>query len=453
MNQGGGQAGGRAQGHGAGAAGGGQQQQPPQMPQDLHGLINLVQELQLQLNQQQQPQGDRRKLPVIQLMKPQDWRTWRDHFESFSRQWDAARKADELKTAFTGDAHAMLEDILRGINTGAVDDAVILVHLNTLQERFLPQAAGPLARSTFTEAKQMASEDKQQWHGRCRQLFGHAYLNEVIDNNIMAIERFVDGLANPHTQTHVAERVLQTYHQALQFAQTGAAVALKYHGKKRGGNGNKVHMLSAIGRNRTGRSGEKECWHCKQPGHVQDECEEFMKQKDYIPDYNWIDELTADLCQVDRKRLYNKLQALSGTSNQYALLDLYGPGHTVTVAGAIAYVTQCAPVEVTLAPYPNCTMEVPVFLNGPTQFADPYTYVLHEYGTKVVCNDIMTISWKINGVWMCALPIVHQCMSPHLPECDPSAQRQLHPAGALQGDRPRHLHAGPVRAESSIPIL
>ena len=128
--------------------------------------------------------------------------------------------------------------------------------------------------------------------------------------------------------------------------------------------------------------------------------------------YNRIEELTADLCQVDRKRLYNKLQALSGASNQYALLDLYGPGHTVTVAGAVAYVTQCTPVEVTLAPYPNCTMEVPVLLNGSTRFADPYTWVLHEYGTEVVCNDIMPISWKINGVWMCASPTVHQCMSP-----------------------------------------
>ena len=89
-----------------------------------------------------------------------------------------------------------------------------------------------------------------------------------------------------------------------------------------------------------------------------------------------------------------------------------GEAMNTLFAGAVVYVTQCAPIEVTLAPYPNSTMEVPVLLNGSTRFADPYTWVLHEYGTEVVCNDIMPVSWKINGVWMCASPTVHQCMSP-----------------------------------------
>ena len=130
-----------------------------------------------------------------------------------------------------GDAHAVVEDILRGIDPRGMDDAVILAHLNTLQDRFLPQAARPLVRTTFAKAKQMVSEDEQQWHGWCRQIFSHANPNEVFDNNIMAIKHFMNGLADPYTQTHVAERVPQIYHQSSQFTQTGAAVTLKYHSK------------------------------------------------------------------------------------------------------------------------------------------------------------------------------------------------------------------------------
>lgn len=41
-------------------------------------------------------------------------------------------------------------------------------------------------------------------------------------------------------------------------------------------------MLGAIRQSGASKSGKKECWHCKQLGHVRDECNEFMKQKDYI---------------------------------------------------------------------------------------------------------------------------------------------------------------------------
>lgn len=129
--------------------------------------------------------------------------------------------------------------------------------------------------------------------------------------------------------------------------------------------------------------------------------------------YDRFETVQADLCSLDRRVLYNKLQAIAGTHNPYALLDLYGPGHTVYVAGAAAYVARCAPVEAIRADFDNCTEEVPVFVNGIRQFADPYTWVLKPFPTVIPCSDVMPVRWKISGLWYCATPQARPCPSPH----------------------------------------
>ena len=40
-------------------------------------------------------------------------------------------------------------------------------------------------------------------------------------------------------------------------------------------------------------------------------------------------QVQAELCQLERRTLFHKLQAIAGSDNVYALLDLYGPGHQV----------------------------------------------------------------------------------------------------------------------------
>lgn len=120
----------------------------------------------------------------------------------------------------------------------------------------------------------------------------------------------------------------------------------------------------------------------------------------------------ADLCRVERMALFGKLQALAGADNPYALLDLFGPGYTVTVAGAAAYVTQCARVEAVRADYPNCTREVPVRINGTLAFADPLTWTLSRHPTVIVCSDAAPARWKLDGIWYCAYPNTVECKPP-----------------------------------------
>ena len=118
------------------------------------------------------------------------------------------------------------------------------------------------------------------------------------------------------------------------------------------------------------------------------------------------------ICAVDLKTIHNKIQAIAGAMNPYAMMDLYGPGHAVYVAGSAAYVTKCAPLEATRADFPNCTKEVPVLVNGTRYFADPYLWTLKSFPTILPCSDIMPVRWRINGRWVCATPKARTCGAP-----------------------------------------
>jgi len=120
--------------------------------------------------------------------------------------------------------------------------------------------------------------------------------------------------------------------------------------------------------------------------------------------------IQKDLCDLDRRVLYNKLQSISGARNMYAMLDVYGPGYALYMAGAAAYLTRCEPVEATRADFGNCTEEIPVLVNETVRFADPFTYILKDHPTVVPCSMVMPVRWLISGTWYCA--------SPHAAVCD-----------------------------------
>ena len=115
-------------------------------------------------------------------------------------------------------------------------------------------------------------------------------------------------------------------------------------------------------------------------------------------------EVIQDICDVERKVLHSKLQALATQDNPYALMDIYGPGHTVYVAGALAYVVKCKAVEVQRVEYKNCTEEIPVTYRNRTVFANPFTMVLHKFANEIACSMVYKAGWKLGGVWWCNSP-------------------------------------------------
>jgi hypothetical protein len=64
------------------------------------------------------------------------------------------------------------------------------------------------------------------------------------------------------------------------------------------------------------------------------------------------------ICQVERKSLFNKLQALA-SGNKYALHNIYGPGFQIYLSGSVAYLAQCLPLEARVYDLVNCSQEIP----------------------------------------------------------------------------------------------
>lgn len=116
--------------------------------------------------------------------------------------------------------------------------------------------------------------------------------------------------------------------------------------------------------------------------------------------YDRFELIQGELCKTDRKANFNKLQAIAD-GNPYALGDVYKHGHSVHVAGAVAYVLKCEPMNATVIGHPNCTEEVPVKVNGEIKFADPLSWILQDIATIIPCSDLMPVRFKVNTQWWC----------------------------------------------------
>ncbi len=118
------------------------------------------------------------------------------------------------------------------------------------------------------------------------------------------------------------------------------------------------------------------------------------------------------ICALERKGLYTKLQVAAEGNNRYAFLDVFGIGHSLMSRGASVYVSRCYPKNVTLAQTTNCTNEIPVMINNQTWYADPLTFVLQEFGTVEPCSEVTPVRWSIQGTWYCSTPEVKVCAAP-----------------------------------------
>ena len=150
----------------------------------------------------------------------------------------------------------------------------------------------------------------------------------------------------------------------------------------------------------------------------------FLHLSSRLQTHAQFEDVAKGVCEGQRGGMYNKIQALSGANNKYALLDIYGPGHRVVVSGAAAYVLRCAPVDVERREYHNCTKDVPVFHDGKPMFMDPLTYTLHDYTSDIPCDRLFPARWKLGSKWYCSFPELSPCDAPD----------QLEPSFRLNSD-------------------
>jgi hypothetical protein len=133
-----------------------------------------------------------------------------------------------------------------------------------------------------------------------------------------------------------------------------------------------------------------------------------------LRNFQRFEEFQEAVCQVERKSLFNKLQALA-SGNKYALHDIYGPGFQIYLSGSVAYVAQCLPVEARIYNPVNCTQEIPAeigseeFGNVTRRYANTQTMILQDFPTRVPCTKEYPPKWKIEDRWYCSYPVVQEC--------------------------------------------
>ena len=129
-----------------------------------------------------------------------------------------------------------------------------------------------------------------------------------------------------------------------------------------------------------------------------------------------------NLCSIDRKATLLQLR-LIGKDNALIPLDLYGPGHVATVAGAVAYITKCVPVQAAIREERQCTTDIPIHLKegNRTVFADPITFIVKSTSRIYPCSPIQPVRFQIEGDWFCAQPDLRSCATPR--QVDSTIQR------------------------------
>jgi hypothetical protein len=105
------------------------------------------------------------------------------------------------------------------------------------------------------------------------------------------------------------------------------------------------------------------------------------------------------ICVNRREIAYTRLEAIAEADNPYSLITIFGRGHLAIKAGGAVYVTRCSPVEVLLRSQRNCTVEIPVTVNGTDAFVDPINYVIKSTGSPIHCNDVTPrgTRWEASG--------------------------------------------------------
>jgi hypothetical protein len=138
----------------------------------------------------------------------------------------------------------------------------------------------------------------------------------------------------------------------------------------------------------------------------------FLHLSRGLGNFRRFEEFQEAVCQVERKGLFNKLQALA-SGNKYALHHIYGPGFQIYLAGSVL----CRPVHpsrgLPLRPselHPTdsrgdriggaweCDSEVRQGPDNPPGYPHEST-LQRQYPPK----------WKIEDKWYCSYPIVREC--------------------------------------------
>ena len=221
-----------------------------------------------------------RKLNALESTDGAEWRTWLHHFRTVAliNGWNNMRQKREMQASMVGDASRLVADIAIIDDPAQGPPGQTIEQLADLyEERFLPAAAGEVARIEFHAAAQLPSETVTQWHGRLRQIFIRAYPNDAanVEASQLLRQTFALGLTDTETSRYVLDRVPPNYAAALNLAQQKQATEAALAHRRKGG----VNQIGQPARYPpfANQNPGRKCWFCNQAGHLKQQCEGYKK--------------------------------------------------------------------------------------------------------------------------------------------------------------------------------
>lgn len=233
--------------------------------------------------------GGTKKVNTLESVNGSDWRCWRTHFVTVQaiNQWGDERARQEVRAAMMGEAARLTADIpIAGVAV------TINTVLDAYQLRFMPAAAGQIARVEFHAAHQRPDETIGQYHGRVREMFQRAYPNVMVENSMQLIQTFALGLLDTEVCRFVLDRDPLTYAVASNLAQTKGATEASLQ-TRRTGSGRGMHHLGDLeeGQIQTSTNpvdmiattgGPPKCFYCGSIDHMRPDCPAYKKAQEYF---------------------------------------------------------------------------------------------------------------------------------------------------------------------------
>ena len=226
------------------------------------------------------PKGGTRRLEKLESTSASDWKTWKEHFLAVRsiNDWDRERASRELRAAMSGKAALLTSDIpIEG------DGQTLNQRIAAFEARFMPAAAGQVARVEFHGTSQRPDETIMIFHGRLRELFTRAYPDLTCNTSQLAIQQFALGLADTEVGRFVLDRAPANYTDALNQAQIKSATEAALQQRRKTTSGN-VSIGSIDGRGAVEKGASNnifQCWFCNEEGHLKKECPQFKRATRY----------------------------------------------------------------------------------------------------------------------------------------------------------------------------
>lgn len=104
-------------------------------------------------------------------------------------------------------------------------------------------------------------------------------------------------------------------------------------------------------------------------------------------------------CGIERQVLQNALSTAGILPEQFAYTVMKGPGYMAVIAGEVAHIVKCIPVECKLRRTTACYHELPVTYKNSSLFLSTTSRMLLKSATQIDCDPVLPTQYRIEGTW------------------------------------------------------